>query len=120
MARSPELKQARSPTGGKPRPRRIDQLEIGAQLRGVVEDTAVALVTDAGDREAALRNDALQGGVRRRLPMVEPRRGESRDGYPSRRRDDGHQWELGFVRPDTAQAAADRSRCPARRRAWTM
>ena len=33
------------------------------------------MVTDASEREAALRNDALQGGVGRRLPIVESRRG---------------------------------------------
>ena len=64
------------------------------------------MVTDAIQREAAFRNDALQGGVRRRLPIVEPRRGESRDGYSSRWSDDGHQWELGFVRPDADEATA--------------
>ena len=64
------------------------------------------MVTDASEREAALRNDALQGGVGRRLPIVEPRGGESRDGYPSRRGDDGHQWKLGLVRSDADQATA--------------
>ena len=96
----------RSTAGGKPRPWRVDQLEIGAQLRRTVEQTAVATFADAGEREAALRNDALQGGVRRRLPIVKPRGGESRHGYPSRGRDDGHQWELGLVRPNTDEAAA--------------
>ena len=95
-----------STTGGKPRSRRVDQLEIDAQLSGVVEETAVATVTDAGEREAALRNDALQGGVRRRLPIVKPRGGESRNGYPSRRRDDRDEWELGLVRPNADEAAA--------------
>src|SRR2546422_6961624 len=64
------------------------------------------MVTHAHEREAALRNDALQGGVRRRLPSDESRSSQSRDGYPSRRRDDGHQWERGLVRPDADEAAA--------------
>ena len=96
----------RSTAGGKPRPWRVDQLEIGAQLRRTVEQTAVATVADAGEREAALRNDALQGGVRGRLPGVEPRGGKSRDGQASRRRDDRDEWELGLVRPNADEAAA--------------
>src|SRR5205823_14244427 len=99
-SRSPALVQARAATGGKPRPRRDDQLEVGAQLRGVVEETAVAMVADAGEREATLRNNAFQGGIRRRLPIVEPWRGESRNRQASRGGDDGHQGELGFVRPN--------------------
>ena len=70
------------------------------------------MVTDASEREAALRNDALQGGVGRRLPIVESRRGQSRDGYPSQRGDDGYPWKLGLVRSDADQATAGSQSLP--------
>ena len=93
-------------TGWKARPRRGDQLEIGAQLRQVVEAGAVAVITDAGEREAALRNDAGEGGLGGRQPTVERQVDESRDGDPPRWRDDRDQRSLGTVRPHADEAAA--------------
>ena len=93
-------------TGGKSRPWRADQLEIGAQLRQVVEAGTVAVIADAGKRELALSDDAGQGGVGGRQPTVKSRIDESRDGHPSRWREDGDQRSPGSVRSDADKAAA--------------